>query len=240
MPFPTKEFAAWKNSFLQRKSFCTMDRRPFYAVAGRYLPRDSEATVIDIGSGTGGFAEYLDLKTRFRHLHLLDGNPVTVERLKSGFPNVHHYEAPGRLPFETSSVDYIHCSHLIEHLDSDQCYRFLQESDRVLGVGGILAVSAPMLWQKFYDDLSHVRPYNPEMLQNYLVRDPGQRSGAPISDRYRILELVYRYRAHGVDTGWGSSLLPLDFLIKALAYCLHLIRIHRCEKNGYTLVLKKS
>ncbi|MFH1504775.1 MAG: methyltransferase domain-containing protein [Candidatus Omnitrophota bacterium] len=50
-----------------------------------------------------------------------------------------------KLPFLTSSVDYIYTSHFLEHLYRYQAIKLLAECKRVLHPGGILRISVPDL-----------------------------------------------------------------------------------------------
>ena len=44
--------------------------------------------------------------------------------------------------------------------------------DRCLKNNGYIIISTPLLWYGFYDDLSHVKPYNPEVLLKYFCYFP--------------------------------------------------------------------
>lgn len=47
------------------------------------------------------------------------------------------------LPYQDSSVDYIFCEHLIEHVTHQEAFKFLQECSRILKTGGILRIAFP-------------------------------------------------------------------------------------------------
>jgi ADP-heptose:LPS heptosyltransferase/ubiquinone/menaquinone biosynthesis C-methylase UbiE/glycosyltransferase involved in cell wall biosynthesis/predicted O-methyltransferase YrrM len=49
------------------------------------------------------------------------------------------------MPFDTNSVDFIYCSHFIEHLSHEEAWCFLDESFRVLKRGGKIRLSTPDL-----------------------------------------------------------------------------------------------
>lgn len=228
-------------SFRLRNKYCANDRLPFFSLAGRYLPDNKSNVVIDIGAGTGEFAKYLNLKERYDSFFLLDGNKETVARLKKYFKKVDYYVAPGKLPFEDLSINFIHCSHLVEHLRPEELFIFLKELDRVLGKNGIIAISAPMFWSRFYDDLSHIRPYNPSVFINYLSFGRDNPTNEIISKDYIIEELVFRYRCLPADENiWGSKFFIFDFLLKVLAIFLNKLGFRRYIKNGYTLILRKK
>lgn len=230
----------WRRLHQSRKNSLVQNRLPFFKITEKYLPSNEESIVVDIGSGEGNFANYLNLSARYKNLYLLDGSALTIDKINSKFKNAILYKAPQKLPFGNSTVTYIHCSHLIEHLTSNELYQFLVEINRVLAGDGIFVVSSPMLWKGFYDDLSHVRPYNPEVLINYLCKESKNRSAEVISEEYSILELAYRYYILEFDEGWGSHNFLIDSIIQVLKNLLSILSIRKYSRNGYTLVLKKG
>lgn len=235
-----RKYNSWKKSYQRRRIYCTMDRRPFYDIAAKYLLSDENGIVVDIGSGVGEFADYLNLASTYKNVFLLDGNSATIENLKSRFRNAILYKCPNKLPFESATVNFIHCSHLIGYLYPQDFYQFLKEIDRVLVKNGIFVVSAPMLWSRFYNNLAHVKPYNHEVLLNYLCCKSKNPSHDIISDKYLVLELVYRYRTLAFYESWGSGLSVIDFVIRLLMKVISILGIKKYAINGYTLVLKKE
>jgi len=225
-----------------RRRYCGRGREPFYRLAGRYLPDDPGAVVVDAGAGAGKFAELLDLSDRYSNLYLLDGNPATVADLADRFTGAIHHVCPEPLPFEDGSVDFLHCSHLVEHLDGTALRVFLDECDRVLADGGVLVISTPLLWDAFYEDLSHVKPYGPGVFCSYLCGGGGQRSADVVSDGYRVEELVYRsrFRPPTFDGGAGHRLMPVDFVVQCSRKLAALIGFGTYERTGYTMVLRKT
>jgi len=102
---------SWKNSFYSRQNYATMDRRPFYEVAIPYLPNEKAGIIVDIGAGEGGFANHLDIYSKYSSIFLLDANNQTIQYLKEKQTNAILYRAPEKLPFEDSTVSFIHCTH---------------------------------------------------------------------------------------------------------------------------------
>lgn len=71
-------------------------------------------------------------------------------------------------PFDDESVDEVHCSHFIEHLDGDQQMAFMNELWRVLKVGGKVSLFAPCGWSsRAWQDPTHKRPIVPESFYYY-------------------------------------------------------------------------
>ena len=155
-----------------------------------------------------------------------------------------YYKAPSTLPFANTTVAYLHCSHLIEHLSPQDLYAFLQEVDRVLAPQGIAVISSPLLWDRFYDDLSHIKPYNPKVLIKYLCEDDAlertlDRTANAIARNYRVEELVYRYRIIR-DESLGSPYFIMDMCIRLLQSLIFNFGLRRYQKNGYTLIVRKT
>ncbi len=240
MPKKDTPWQRWRHALRARQRYATTRRDPFYDLAGRFLPADPAAVVVDIGAGEGDFAARLGLPARYRNLALLDGNPASVALLQERLGCGQLYRAPDRLPFADGSVQFLHSSHLIEHLDPPALYTLLTEIDRVLAGGGMLAISAPMLSTTFHSDLSHVKPYNPEVLTSYLVAPRRQRSRAGVSQRYVVREQVYRLNSKAPFQEWGSDLAPLDLLIQIGKFLLHHLRIRSYVRTGFTLILEKQ
>lgn len=233
-------FTKWKTDFEKRTQYCSGTRTPFYDLAGRYLPQDAHSIVVDVGCGHGQFARHLHLWQRYANLYLLDANEATVATLEKSA----YYKAPSTLPFANTTVAYLHCSHLIEHLSPQDLYAFLQEVDRVLAPQGIAVISSPLLWDRFYDDLSHIKPYNPKVLIKYLCEDDAlertlDRIANAIARNYRVEELVYRYRIIR-DESLGSPYFIMDMCIRLLQSLIFNFGLRRYQKNGYTLIVRKT
>ena len=94
-------------------------------------------------------------------------------------------------------------------------------------INGVLVFSAPIYWEKFYGNPSHIKPYNPSIFINQLTN-------------YKVLKLVYRYNhLDSFSEGLGSEIKTIDFIIQVFRKILLKLKIHNYKKNGYTLILKK-
>lgn len=235
-----KNYKKWKKRYQLRNLYSTNARTPFYDIASYYLPEDKNATIIDIGSGRGHFEEYLNLADKHKNLFLLDQNNTTIKSLRSKFKKVILYKAPDKLPFRDNSVSYVYCSHFVEHLYYHELYMLLKEIDRVLVKNGIIVINTPLLHSSFYSDLSHVKPYNPEVFIRYLCSKSGDHSADCISETYSVLALVYRMVRVDVEKEWGSLLPLIDLLIRLLNIIFRKLKLKKYIKNGYILVLKKN
>jgi len=232
----------WQQFRTARTAYCSKGRDPFFVLAGDYLPDDPAAVVVDVGPGNGRFADLLRLGERFANVHLLDGNPATVASLAARYPGAARYLCPEPLPFADGTVDFLHCSHLVEHLRHEDFLQFLRECDRVLAEKGVMVVSTPLMWERFYEDLSHVKPYGPGIFLSYLCEGGDQRSAETVSRRYRIEKLVYRlaFRRYLADSGLGNRYAPLDLLVQGAKKVLNVLGFGHYERTGYTIVLRKG
>ncbi len=209
------------------KKYVTFEREPFFEIVEEYLNDNSR--VLDIGAGNGNFADFFKRKD----FYLFDGNEETVSRLKKRFQFVNSGKLP-KLPYENSFFDIIHCSHVVEHLEPEDLYQTIMEMDRCLKQKGKIIISTPLYWEGFYDDLSHVKPYNPNVFLHYLVKENRKsRTREIISFNYKLIKIVYRYRE------------IFDWTFYKNAIYRNLRRVlqrftKKYEKTGYTIVLEKE
>lgn len=219
---------------MNKNKFYTHEREPFFEIANNYIAKDS--CVLDIGSGAGAFPKYCERND----FYLFDGNLQTVDELKKTYSNAVCGLLP-KLPFETGFFDVIHCSHVVEHLEPKVFYETLVEMNRCLKVGGYLVISAPLLWSGFYNDLSHVRPYNPRVYQNYLCGgQKNSRTRNLISTSYNQEKLIFRYNpSDNVLNYYNSKTSGLVSFFMKILNKLKSKGFTFLEKTGYTIVLKK-
>ena len=234
-----KEYFKEKNNNIQGDPFC------FYDLEGRYLPEDKNAVILDVGCGRScSFEEYHELWIRYNNITLLDGNYDTVNHLVIKYGDkakVERYIAPDKLPFNDKSVDFIYCSHMIEHLYFKDTFNLIKEFDRVLKPYGILIIRSPMPWFGFYETFDHIKPYPPLTFTQYLCDlEVDSPSYTPISKKYEIKEKKYRYGSFSSNTNRiGSSNKLIDFLILGIGIILRIFSIKRYRQTGYTIILKK-
>lgn len=184
----------------------------------------SKKKILDIGCGEGNFLAF-DKK----RIQGIDLNRKSIKICqKKGFRAI--FGEAVKIPFKSLSFDGVHASHIIEHLYPDDAYKFLTEVDRVLMGGGTFVLSTPTLWNGFYNDFTHVKPYNPESILRYMVHNGSEKTKNSIKGKYELIHLDYRYEILPLP-GRGGRLI---------ANYLYMYHIHSLFKNGYTLVLRKK
>jgi len=116
---------------------------------------------LNFGAGTPA-PEWLNLDTSIRfRLPRLAHRILAGFRLSSFSPSFaeNHYQyfqyRPGRrLPLSPNSVRWIYCSHVLEHLHSDEVLGLLDEFHRILMPTGVVRCVVPDLWQSMRDVVS--------------------------------------------------------------------------------------
>lgn len=102
-------------------------------------------------------------------------------------------------PWEDNSVDEVHCSHLVEHLNAKDRVHFVNELYRVLKVGAkALLITPHWASTRAYGDLTHQWPPVCEMWFYYLSK-PWRDINAPHNDMYLC----------DFEASWGYSLNPV-------------------------------
>lgn len=220
--FMTVKLIAWiKRWKIERQvieSYSLHEREPFFDLVLTYL-QDGPVKLVDVGCGHSDFADRAQYKNPDADVWLLDGNPRTVQELLQQGRKVRLYRAPEPLPFENNEVGFIHCSHLVEHLCPSDLYELLKGFNRILADQGVLAISAPLFWDGFYNDLSHIRPYPPNVLDKYLTANAMEKSFTRISiGQFRREALCYRYHKRPFFSNFGlrANSWFLDILIISL------------------------
>ncbi len=151
---------------------------------------------------------------------------------------------------ESNSFDIVHCSHMIEHFGYPEVRHVVDELLRVTKMEGFLIIRTPLMWEHFYDDLDHVRPYPPESILNYLYNPQQQIVG---NNKVEVVRIWYRTRpkeCNPIDrSNWIYCITPIR-----LFYNKHILhrRNKRLEKqwnkyrwpatapNGYVMIVKKK
>jgi len=203
-------------------------KKQYDKIALKYM--SSCKKIVDVGCGTGRFiSNYPSI------IKGIDQNQESVETcLKKGYDVVKADVT--KLPFEDNSFDGVHCSHVIEHLQHKEAYKLLSELLRVLKKDGILVIRTPILYNGFYDDFTHVKPYHPKALLHYLTtyEKSEQTTLTPIKGKFKVLKL--KYRKAPLFLGILDTHL---FFIFPLFNFLYRFGISSLKKTGYMIILKK-
>ena len=66
-----------------------------------------------------------------------------------------------------SQYDIVHCSHVIEHFGFPEITKILDFLVHSVNLGGRLIIRSPLMWDGFFYDIDHIRPYPPEAISAY-------------------------------------------------------------------------
>jgi len=107
----------------------------------RLLGDQTEATVLDVGTGSGDFVRRLR-RRRYAEVIAADLRPEVLEiaaRNLAGISNVSLLEADARaMPLGDGEVDVAHASLLLHHFDPDEAIAALREMRRVARLGVVV------------------------------------------------------------------------------------------------------
>jgi len=132
--------------------------------------------VLEVGCGKGVLLSLL--KEAGIEAYGIDLSPSVVEYCRSKGLEAHHADVLAhvkKLPSE--SLGGIFCAHVIEHMQPTDVIELLRESFRILKKGSKLVIITPntkdlRTTERFWLDVTHVRPY-PEKLLRLLLQKEG-------------------------------------------------------------------
>ncbi len=189
--------------------------------------------ILDLGCGIGHF-----LTLGNNNIFGIDSNYQSLKEAKGYSINLIQGNVL-QLPFSNASFDGINCSHIIEHFNPDGAYQLLSEMNRVLEIDGCLAISTPVLWECFFDDFTHIKPYNPGAIMHYYGKEKIQTTKKAINCLYEVEEIKWRY----AKVPLKPFLIPRDGILNTLSMLLvHWLSgkgFGKYTKTGYTMILRK-
>lgn len=195
-----------------------------YLFKKEYFYLKTSKSILDIGCGEGNF-----LTLNPKKIIGLDHNKKSIEiciekGLQAKLGDV------TKIPFQKNSFDGVHCSHVIEHLYPEDAFKMLNEIGRVLKKGGIFVISTPILWEGFYDDFTHIKPYSHKSIERYLCRDGAEKSYGDVKSKYKKIAFYWRYRTIYFPFKVGNL----------ISNYLYTHGVHSYRKDAFTLVLEKK
>lgn len=143
----------------------------------RYLKHleNAPGKVLDIGSGRGVMLRLM--KTAGITAYGLDSLEEAVMQCRRNGLDVVHGDALDHLAtLPDASLGGIFCAHVIEHMQPAQAMELIRESYRVLKPGARIVIITPnpkdlRTGERFWLDITHVRPYPEKLLVVLLKRE---------------------------------------------------------------------
>lgn len=130
------------------------------------------ASVLDIWCASGLFFEKWKVKNI--DYYGIDYNSIMVEYCKKKWLNTKQLDISCEpLTYPDNSFDFIYCSHVLEHILSNEQIKFFNELQRVLKKDWVLLLFTPTPYSwYFWDDPTHQRPSTHWSLE-HLSQDAG-------------------------------------------------------------------
>ena len=185
-------------------------------------------SVLDVGCGEGRFMsqnpnKVIGIDHNRKSLSICEKKGLSVK-----------YAKVTNFPFEDNSFDAVHCSHVIEHLLPEDAHKLLTEMNRILKKGGIFCLRTPLMHNGFFNDLTHIKPYNPEAVLHYIkINKTKQRTLNDIETQYGLIKLKIR----------RTQIFPFEVgtpvVLSIIGNILSRFGIKSLSKNGYMLILRK-
>lgn len=211
------------------------------------LSKDKKYKYIEIGSGLCRFP--IKIKRLFQNFEITcyEINSESAKIAQSnGFNAIIGNILDNNLLDE--SFDIVHCSHIIEHFHYPDVIRFIDEMFRITKKNGYLIIRTPLMWEHFYDDIDHIRPYPPESIINYLYNPQQQVVGknkiSVESIWYRTSPKQYSYKDN--NSFFASNKLFkeiynrwIHFINNRMLHMWNKYRWPATKPNGYVMILQK-
>ncbi len=138
------------------------------------LIRGCTGNVLDVGCGSGRYL--IPLTNRGFNVVGVEKNISVVKKNSDlGYRVI----LPDHIDSLTSNFDYVILSHIIEHIEPNLLIAFMDQYLEKLKRGGHLIIATPYLYDEFYDDYDHIKPYTPKAI-SILYSDYEQQQEKPL------------------------------------------------------------
>jgi len=118
------------------------------------------ATILDVGCGLGRYL--IPLSSQGHRVIGVEKNRELIDNLNEKGYTI--YEA-SEISNINLSFDYIIMSHIIEHIEPHTLVSFIDSFLDLLKTDGELIIATPLLYDEFYNDFDHIKPYYPKSIQ---------------------------------------------------------------------------
>jgi SAM-dependent methyltransferase len=123
------------------------------------LHRQGKRNFFDVGFGRGKF---LDLASGIGYT--VHGVEVNTDYIAAAQNKGYHCVHVSELQNVTQKFDVILISHVIEHLHPEELIKILDSYIQMLDPDGMLIIASPVHGDRFYYDITHIRPYYPQSI----------------------------------------------------------------------------
>ena len=140
---------------------------------GKFLPKDKDAKILDIGCGAGHFLYFLN-KKGYENFQGIDISSQQVDFCKKNISEqVEKADIHDFLENKDNLYDAIAANDLLEHIPKDKTIRFLILANKALKANGVFLIKTPNLGNPFaifsrYKDFTHTIGFTEKSLYQIL------------------------------------------------------------------------
>lgn len=182
------------------------------AVVASLIP--ASAKVLDYGCGLGRYL--IPLHSRHVDVVGVDYNKDIVEKIKASGGVAYGVDD---FWLGSSKFDMIILSHIIEHMTPVEVFNLLDKLCDRLNPSGSLIIATPVLYDEFYDDYDHVKPYTHKAITT-LFSDYMQQAVKP---KGRLVCNYVWFRRWPYDLQWRPGQRRLVSAAKTVINCVSFI-----------------
>jgi len=125
LDFIKKQFFVWRKFF------------------GRFLPKDKNAKIIDLGCGNGSFVYWLQ-QNGYLNAEGVDVSPEQIKAAQDlGIKNIYQDDCKNYLTGKKEIYDCIFMLHVLEHFNKEEVLDILEIIYQSLKINGILVIATP-------------------------------------------------------------------------------------------------
>ena len=187
--------------------------------------------LLDVGFGQG---KYLDLAKSIGYRTF--GVEVNHNYIELSKNNGHECFHISELEKIDTRFDVILMSHIIEHLQHSEIISIIEKYINLLCDNGILIIASPVLGERFYYDITHIRPYYPQSIWHAFGNNNEELSISRSGVKIKLKEIHYikdSYRIRNTRSYYIRDGLSFSYYtIKVLNYLLALIYLMSCRRIG--------
>ena len=142
LDFIKKQFLVWRKFF------------------GRFLPKDKNAKIIDLGCGNGSFVYWLQ-QSGYLNAEGVDVSPEQIKTAQDlGIKNIYQANFQNYLIGKKEIYDFVFMHHVLEHFNKEEVLDILEIIHQSLKINGILVITTPNAESFFagqfrYGDFTH-------------------------------------------------------------------------------------
>lgn len=191
------------------------------------------ASILDVGFGQG---KYLDLAKAIGYKTY--GIDVNESYVNESIKNGHLCYLISEIDKIDTKFEVVLMSHIIEHLQPSEIISVIEKYISLLGDNGILIIASPVLGERFFYDITHIRPYYPQSIWHAFGENNEELSKARSGVKIKLKDIYYikdSYRLRNTRSYYINDGMSVSYsLVKCFNYLLALFYLFSFRKFGIT------